>query len=72
MDAAGNYIGVPLLGLISPFTLLTGLLGLAMFPGAGAHEGDIRADAVGGGHHQVREHGAGQERRQAEGADALG
>lgn len=36
MDAAGNYIGVPLLGLISPFTLLTGLLGLAMFMAAGA------------------------------------
>ena len=36
MDAAGNYIGVPLLGLITPFTLLTGLLGLAMFLAAGA------------------------------------
>lgn len=36
MDAAGNYIGVPLFGLITPFTLLTGLLGLAMFLGAGA------------------------------------
>lgn len=36
MDAAGNYIGVPLLGLITPFTLLTGLLGLAMFVTAGA------------------------------------
>lgn len=36
MDAAGNYSGVPLLGLITPFTLLTGLLGLAMFLAAGA------------------------------------
>lgn len=36
MDAAGNYSGVPLLGLISPFTLLCGLLGLAMFCSAGA------------------------------------
>lgn len=36
MDAAGNYIGVPLLGLITPFTLMTGLLGLAMFIAAGA------------------------------------
>lgn len=36
MDAAGNYIGVPLLGLVTPFTLLTGLLGLAMFLAAGA------------------------------------
>lgn len=36
MDAQGNYIGIPLLGLITPFTLLTGLLGLAMFISAGA------------------------------------
>ena len=36
MDAAGNYIGLPLIGLITPFTLLTGLLGLAMFLAAGA------------------------------------
>lgn len=36
MDAQGNYIGVPLLGLITPFTLLTGLLGLSMFIAAGA------------------------------------
>ncbi len=36
MDAAGNYIGMPLLGLITPFTLLTGLLSLAMFVAAGA------------------------------------
>lgn len=36
MDAAGNYIGVPLLGLITPFTLLCGLLGLSMFMAAGA------------------------------------
>ena len=36
MDAAGNYSGVPLIGLITPFTLLCGLLGLAMFCCAGA------------------------------------
>ncbi|WP_165042808.1 cytochrome d ubiquinol oxidase subunit II [Adlercreutzia sp. ZJ138] len=36
MDAAGNYSGVPLLGLITPFTLLCGLLGLAMCLAAGA------------------------------------
>jgi cytochrome d ubiquinol oxidase subunit II len=31
MDAHGDYAGIPLLGLITPFTLLCGLLGLAMF-----------------------------------------
>lgn len=36
MDAAGNYNGVPLVGLITPFTLLCGLLGLALFVAAGA------------------------------------
>ena len=36
MDAIGDYAGVPLLGLITPFTLLTGLLGLVMFLAAGA------------------------------------
>lgn len=36
MDANGDYAGVPLLGLITPFTLLTGLLGLSMFMAAGA------------------------------------
>ncbi|HIS39343.1 MAG TPA: cytochrome d ubiquinol oxidase subunit II [Candidatus Aphodovivens avistercoris] len=36
MDANGDYAGVPLLGLVTPFTLLTGLLGLAMFLAAGA------------------------------------
>ena len=36
MDAAGNYNGIPLLGLVTPFTLLCGLLGLAMFCCAGA------------------------------------
>ena len=36
MDAAGDYAGVPLIGLITPFTLLTGLLGLAMFLAAGS------------------------------------
>ncbi len=36
MDMDGNYAGIPLLGLITPFTLLTGVLGLAMFVSAGA------------------------------------
>lgn len=36
MDSAGNYSGIPLLGLVTPFTLLCGLLGLAMFIAAGA------------------------------------
>ncbi len=36
MNMAGDYVGIPLLGLITPFTLLTGLLGLAMFCAAGA------------------------------------
>ncbi|MCI8468863.1 MAG: cytochrome d ubiquinol oxidase subunit II [Eggerthellaceae bacterium] len=36
MDANGDYMGVPLLGLVTPFTLATGLLGLAMFLAAGA------------------------------------
>ena len=55
MDAAGNYSGVPLLGLVTPFTLLTGLLGLAMFLAAGAAwialkapaGSELRARAVG-------------------------
>ena len=36
MDGAGNYNGMPLIGLVTPFTLLCGLLGLAMFIAAGA------------------------------------
>lgn len=36
MDANGDYAGIPLLGLITPFTLLCGLLGLAMFLAQGA------------------------------------
>ena len=36
MDGMGNYNGMPLLGLVTPFTLLCGLLGLAMFVAAGA------------------------------------
>lgn len=36
MDANGDYAGVPLLGLITPFTLLCGVLGLIMFLAAGA------------------------------------
>lgn len=45
MDAAGNYSGIPLLGLITPFTLLTGLLGLAMFLAAGAAWVALKAPA---------------------------
>ena len=36
MDANGDYAGVPLLGLVTPFTLLTGLLGLSLFICQGA------------------------------------
>ena len=36
MAENGDYAGVPLLGLLSPFTLVTGLLGLAMCLSAGA------------------------------------
>ncbi len=36
MDANGDYSGIPLLGLITPFTLLTGLLGFAVFLAQGA------------------------------------
>ena len=36
MDANGDYAGIPLIGLVTPFTLLTGLLGLALFMAAGA------------------------------------
>lgn len=36
LDANGDYCGVPLLGLITPFTLLTGVMGLTMFLAAGA------------------------------------
>ncbi len=36
MNANGDYIGVPLLGLVTPFTLLTGLLGLSAFVLQGA------------------------------------
>lgn len=35
MDANGNYIGVALFGLISPFSLLCGLFGLSMFVAQG-------------------------------------
>lgn len=43
MDATGDYAGVPLLGLITPFTLLTGLLGLVMFLAAGAAWAALKA-----------------------------
>ena len=46
MNAAGDYIGVPLLGLITPFTLLCGLLGLAMFMAAGAAWVALKAPAA--------------------------
>ena len=36
MAANGDYSGVPLLGLITPFTLLCGLLGLSVFVTQGA------------------------------------
>ena len=36
LNANGDYVGFPLLGLVTPFTLLCGLLGLAMFMAAGA------------------------------------
>ena len=36
MNANGDYVGVPLLGLVTPFTLLTGLLGLSLFICQGA------------------------------------
>jgi len=36
MDMNGDYTGFPLFGLITPFTLLTGLLGLALFLAQGA------------------------------------
>lgn len=36
MTANGDYSGLPLIGLISPYTLLCGLLGLSMFLAAGA------------------------------------
>lgn len=36
MNANGDYVGVPLLGLVTPFTLLTGLLGLSLFVCQGA------------------------------------
>ena len=36
LDANGDYAGVPLLGLITPFTLLCGLLGLSVFVTQGA------------------------------------
>lgn len=36
LDANGDYAGIPLLGLITPFTLLCGLLGLSMFLSQGA------------------------------------
>lgn len=36
MNSNGDYTGIPLLGLVTPFTLATGVLGLLMFMSAGA------------------------------------
>lgn len=36
LDANGDYAGMPLFGLVTPFTLLTGLLGLSIFLTQGA------------------------------------
>ena len=36
LSGNGDYVGVPLLGLVTPFTLLTGLLGLSLFVAQGA------------------------------------
>mgnify|MGYP002627191475 CR=1 FL=1 len=36
LNANGDYAGFPLLGLVTPFTLLCGLVGLSMFMAAGA------------------------------------
>ncbi|MGI6105975.1 MAG: cytochrome d ubiquinol oxidase subunit II [Raoultibacter sp.] len=36
MDANGDYSGIPLLGLLTPFTLLCGVLGLVLFIAQGA------------------------------------
>lgn len=54
MTANGDYAGFPLLGLITPFTLLCGLLGLTMFLAQGAtwlslkapKPGDLQARAA--------------------------
>ena len=46
MNANGDYIGMPLLGLVTPFTLLCGLLGLSMFMAAGASWIALKAPAA--------------------------
>ena len=46
MDANGDYSGVPLLGLLSPFTLVCGLLGLFMCLSAGAAWAALKAPIV--------------------------
>lgn len=54
MDANGDYSGIPLLGLVTPFTLLCGVLGLVMMCAAGAAwvalkaplDSELRARAV--------------------------
>lgn len=44
MAANGDYSGVPLLGLLSPFTLVVGLLGFAMCLSAGAAWVAVKVD----------------------------
>ncbi len=53
MDAAGNYNGVPLIGLITPFTLLCGIFGLAMFCCAGASWIALKAPRTSALRHRV-------------------
>jgi cytochrome d ubiquinol oxidase subunit II len=43
MDSFGNYVGIPLFGLITPFTLLTGLLGFCLILGSGASWAALKA-----------------------------
>lgn len=45
LDAHGDYAGMPLLGLITPFTLLCGVLGLALFVAQGARWAALKAPA---------------------------
>ena len=43
LNAHGDYAGVPLLGLLTPFTLLCGVLGLALFLSLGATWAALKA-----------------------------
>ncbi|WP_307983021.1 cytochrome d ubiquinol oxidase subunit II [uncultured Senegalimassilia sp.] len=53
MAANGDYAGVPLLGLLSPFTLVAGLLGLAMCLSAGSAWVALKAPAGSAVHKRV-------------------